>query len=139
SVALLTGAPGTGKTLLCHWLLERLGSGVTSAFLTSSRFGDRTALLQAVLYDLSLPYEGGEQSLRLRLMEFLLHNYGAGKRAVLVLDEAQHLTPDLLEELRLLGNLESGQGKAFQVLLAGQPALLETLCRPELSAFKQRV
>ncbi len=137
--ALLVAGPGMGKTLLCHYLLERLGPDVVSAFLTNSHFNDRSALLQAMLYDLSLPYEGGEQALRLRLMDFLLNNYGAGKRIVLLVDEAQHLTPDLLEELRLLGNLESGQGKAFQVILAAQPGILQTLERPELAAVIQRL
>ena len=140
SLALLTGAPGTGKTLVCHCLLERLGEGVASAFLTHSHFSSRSALLQAILYDLSLPYEGaGEQELRLRLTDFLLNHYRAGSRTVLVVDEAQHLGPDLLEELRLLGNLEGGRGRAVQVVLAGQPGLLETLRLPELAAFNQRV
>src|SRR5262249_39251572 len=81
---LLTGAPGTGKTLLCHRLLEQLGPDVTSAFLTNSHCATRADLLQAILYDLSLPYEGcREQELRLRLTEYLLTNYRAGKRAVL--------------------------------------------------------
>jgi len=137
--ALLVAAPGMGKTLVCHCLLERLGPNVTSAFLTNSHCSDPAALLQAILYDLSLSYEGCEQTLRLRLMEFLLNNYGAGKRALLLVDEAQHLTADVLEEMRLLGNLESGQGKAFQVILAGQPTVLETLQRPELTAVSQRL
>jgi type II secretory pathway predicted ATPase ExeA len=139
-LALLTGAPGTGKTLLCHCLLERLGDGFATAFLTNSHFSSRSALLQALLYDLSLPYEGaGEQEVRLRLTDFLLENYRAGRRTVLVVDEAQHLSPDLLEELRLLGNLEGGRGKAVQVVLVGQAGLLETLRLPELAAFNQRV
>jgi type II secretory pathway predicted ATPase ExeA len=138
-MALLTGAPGTGKTLVCHCLLERLGPGVASAFLTNSHLASRADLLQALLYDLSLPHEGaGEQGLRLRLTDFLLKNYQAGRRAVLVVDEAQHLSADLLEELRLLGNLEGGAGKAVQVILAGQPALLESLGRPELAVVSQR-
>jgi general secretion pathway protein A len=137
--ALVTGMPGTGKTVLCHCLLERLGSVITSAYLTNSHLDDRTALLQAILYDLSLPYEGSEQELRLRCMEFLLENYAAGKRAVLVVDEAQNLMPDVLEEMRLLGNLESGQGKAFQVVLVGQPGVLDTLSQPGLAAVSQRV
>jgi type II secretory pathway predicted ATPase ExeA len=137
--AVLTGAPGTGKTLLCHCLLERLGAGVVSAFLTNSHLRDRTALLQAILYELSLPYAGTEQELRLGLTEFLLTGCRAGRRTVLVVDEAQHLVPDVLEELRLLGNLEAGESKAIQVVLAGQPALLETLRRPELAALAQRV
>jgi type II secretory pathway predicted ATPase ExeA len=136
---LLTGEPGTGKTLLCHCLLERLGPGVASAFVTNSHFPNRAGLLQAVLYDLSLPYQGqGEQELRLALTDYLLKNCQEGRRAVLVVDEAQHLTPDLLEELRLLGNLEAQEAKAIQVVLAGQPALEKTLRRPELAAFNQR-
>jgi type II secretory pathway predicted ATPase ExeA len=139
SIVVLTGTPGTGKTLLCHCLLERLGPGVVSAFLTNSHLPSRAALFQAILYDLSLPYEGGEQELRLRLTDFLLRSYRAGRRVVLIVDEAQHLGPDLLEELRLLGNLEAGTGRAIQVVLAGQAVLLETLRRPELAALAQRI
>ncbi len=138
--AVLVGAPGTGKTLLCHCLLDRLGSDVASAFLTHSHFASRLGIVQAILYDLSLPYEdASEQVLRLRLTDHLLKNFAAGKRTVLIVDEAQHLSMDLLEELRLLGNLEAGPGKAFQVVLVGQPKLLETLNRPELAALNQRV
>ncbi len=139
-VLTLTGAPGTGKTLLCHCLLERLGSGKNITFLTNGRAGSRAGLLQAILYDLSLPYEGrGEQELRLALTEHLLKSYEQGRSTLLILDEAQDLTPDLLEELRLLGNLESRSGKAFQLVLVGQPALLNMLRRPELAALWQRV
>jgi type II secretory pathway predicted ATPase ExeA len=138
--ALLTGEVGVGKTLLCHCFLERLGPQVASAFLTNSRFRDRAALLQAILYDLSQPYQGlGEQELRLSLTDFLLKNYAAGCRTVVLIDEAHHLTPDLLEELRLLGNLEARRGKAIQVVLVGQPSLLETLRHPDLAALSQRV
>jgi type II secretory pathway predicted ATPase ExeA len=139
-VMLLTGEPGTGKTLLCHRLLERLGAETTSVFLTHSHFSGRAGLLQAILYDLGLPYEGrGEQELRLALVDFLLKNYGGGRRAVLVLDEAHHLTPDLLEELRLVGNLEGREGKAVQVVLVGQARLQETLRRPQLASLSQRL
>jgi type II secretory pathway predicted ATPase ExeA len=137
---LLTGAPGTGKTLLCHCLLERLGPDVTSAFLTQGHFGGRAGLLQSVLYDLSVPHEGrGEQELRLTLTDLLLRNYADGKKAILVVDEAHHLSPDLLEELRLLGNLEARQGKAVQVVLAAQPSLAVTLGRPDLVCLSQRL
>jgi general secretion pathway protein A len=139
-MVLLSGEPGTGKTLLCHCLLERLGSDVTSAFLTNSHVGDATGLLQAILYDLALPYEKrSEQELRLALTDFLLQTYAAGRRSVLVMDEAQYLKPELLEELRLLANLESARGRALQVVLAAQPAILETLRRPELAALAQRL
>jgi type II secretory pathway predicted ATPase ExeA len=139
-LALLTGAPGTGKTLLCHCLLERLGPNVRSAFLTNGHLGGRAGLLQAILYDLSLPYAGrSEQELRLALTDSLLENYATGKRMVLIVDEAQFLDVDLLEELRLLANLEARQARAIQVVLAGQPALLETLRRPELRVLTQRL
>jgi type II secretory pathway predicted ATPase ExeA len=137
---LLTGGPGTGKTLLCHCLLERLGSGASTVFLTNSHFRDRPGLLQAVLYDLSLPYQGlGEQEMRLALTDHLLKAYAEGRRTVLVVDEAQHLDGDLLEELRLWGNLEARSGKALQVVLVGQPVLAETLRQPDLAAFSQRL
>src|SRR5262245_57905633 len=72
-LALLTGEPGTGKTLLCHRLLEKAGEGAACAFVTNSHLADRSALLQAVLFDLSLPYEKrSEQELRLALTEHLL-------------------------------------------------------------------
>jgi general secretion pathway protein A len=139
-LALLTGEPGTGKTLLCHCLLERLRPDTTTAFLVNSHLASRADLFQAILYDLSQPYEGqGEQDLRLRLTEFLLKNFAAGRRTVIVVDEAQHLTIDLLEELRLLGNLEAGLGKAVQIVLSAQPSLLHTLRRQELAAFSQRL
>jgi type II secretory pathway predicted ATPase ExeA len=139
-VMVLSGAPGTGKTLICHCLLERLGSRTNIAFVTNSHVGSRAGLLQAVLYDLSLPYEGrGEQEIRLALTDHLLRGYEQGRSSLLIVDEAQHLGPDLLEELRLLGNLEARSGKALQVMLVGQPALLETLHRPELAALWQRV
>jgi general secretion pathway protein A len=138
--AVLTGEPGTGKTILCHCLLDRLGETVTSALLTHSHFPDRASLLQALLYDLSLPHAGrSEQELRLSLTDFLLKTYEAGRRTLLMLDEAQHLGPDLLEELRLLGNLEGRGGRAFQVVLAGQPAILKNLALPELAALNQRL
>jgi MSHA biogenesis protein MshM len=137
---LVTGAPGTGKTLLCHRLIERLGPGVTSAFLPHGRYGGRAGMLRAILYDLSRPHEAAaETDLRLALADFLLANYAAGKTAVLVMDEAHHLGPDLLEELRLLGNLEAEGGKALQVVLVGEPSVLATLGRPLLSSLGQRL
>jgi type II secretory pathway predicted ATPase ExeA len=139
-LALLTGEPGSGKTLLGHCLLDRLGEQVTSAFLTNSHFGTRTGLLQALLYDLALPYEGkSEQELRLVLTDTLLKTYEAGRRTVLVVDEAHHLTPDLLEELRLLSNMEGRRGKAIQIILLALPAIEQTLCLPELAGWRQRL
>jgi type II secretory pathway predicted ATPase ExeA len=139
-LALLTGEAGTGKTIVGHCLLDRLGDQVASAFLTNSHFGARAGLLQAILYDFSLPHEGrSEQELRLALTDCLLKNYGAGQRTVLVMDEAQDLTPDFLEELRLLGNLEGRHGKALQVILLALPSIEDTLRSPELAVLRQRL
>jgi general secretion pathway protein A len=137
---LLTGAPGTGKTLLGQVLVDRLPAECVTALVTNSHLPDRTALLQAILYDLRLPYtDRNEQVLRLRLTEQLLKNCAAGKRTVVVVDEAQHLSPDLLEELRLLTNLEAGSLKALHVVLIAQPEIVETLRQPALAALAQRL
>lgn len=137
---LLTAAPGLGKTLLCQIVLERLGDEVTSAFLTNSHCGDRLGLLQAILYELSLPHEGrGEQEARLALTDFLLKNFSAGRKTVLIVDEAQHLTPELLEELRLLSNLEARGGKALQVVLVAQPEIADVLGLPSMAGLLQRI
>jgi type II secretory pathway predicted ATPase ExeA len=139
-ILLLTGAPGLGKTLLGYVLLERLDKEVASAFLTNSHFADRSAMLQAILYDLGLPYEdASEQALRLRLTEQLLKYCAAKKRTILVIDEAHHLSADLLEELRLLANLEAGSGKALQIVLLAQPKILQLLQQPGLESLHQRI
>jgi type II secretory pathway predicted ATPase ExeA len=136
----LTGTPGSGKTLLGHCLVERLGPEVQPLFLTNSHVSDRISLFQAILFDLGLPYEGkGEQELRLMLTNHLLQAFTTGRPTILLVDEAQHLSADLLEELRLLGNLEGRSGKALQIVFLGQPAFLEGLKRPELTAFRQRL
>jgi general secretion pathway protein A len=139
-VLLLTGAPGVGKTLLGYVLLERHDKEAASAFLTNSHFADRSAMLQAILYDLGLPYEdASEQGLRLRLTDQLLKNCAAKKRTILIIDEAHHLNADLLEELRLLANLEAGSGKALQIVLLAQPRILQMLQHPGLESLQQRI
>lgn len=142
----LTGGPGLGKTLLAHALLDRAGvrpgeaGDAEAVFLTGTPSRDRAGLFQALLYDLSLPHEGrGEQEMRLALIEHFLTRYAAGVRFLLVIDEAQHLTVEQLEELRLLGNLEGAKGKVVQVVLIGSPTLLATLALPELASLRQRV
>jgi type II secretory pathway predicted ATPase ExeA len=142
----LTAPPGLGKTLMGHCLLDRLGirpgenDQVETVFLTGTPGRDRAGLLQAVLYDLSLPYEGrSEQEMRLALVDHLLKQYAAGGRMLLLVDEAQHLVVEQLEELRMLGNLAWRSTGALQVVLLGQPDLLETLARPELASLRQRL
>jgi type II secretory pathway predicted ATPase ExeA len=139
-VLLLTGQPGTGKTLLCHCLLDRLAAGTNTVLLTNSHLRDRAGLLQAILFDLSLPYEArSEQELRLALTDHLLANLAHNRSTILLVDEAHHLSADLLEELRLLGNVEARSGKGLQVILVGQPHLADRLQAPELLALRQRI
>ena len=136
---LLTADPGLGKTLLCHCLLQRTGAP-RSAFVTNSHLPNRVALLQAILYELALAHEGrSEQELRLALSDDLLAHCAEHGPTLLLVDEGQHLAPDLLEELRLLANLEGGQGRALQVVLVAQRRLLDTLARTELASFRQRL
>jgi type II secretory pathway predicted ATPase ExeA len=137
---LLTGAEGTGKTLLGQLALERIARGTATAFLTNSHFGGRSALFQALLFDLGQTYETrGEQDLRLALTDHLIRTFKPGRPTIVVIDEAQHLDTDLLEELRLLGNLESSAGKALQVILIGLPCLLDRLALPALAPLRQRI
>jgi type II secretory pathway predicted ATPase ExeA len=137
---LLAGAPGTGKTLVCHRLLDLLGEEVESVCLTNTHIRDRADLLQAILFDLELSHvDKSEQEMRLTLIDHLLHSFSEGKRTVLIIDEAQHLGTDLLEELRMLSNLEGQQGKAVQILLVGQPDLLEVIATAELASLRQRL
>jgi MSHA biogenesis protein MshM len=137
---LLLGAPGTGKTLLCHRLIDSLGETVECVCLTHTHLADRAGLLQSILFDLGLEHAGkSEHEMRLALIEHLMQGFAGGKRTVLLIDEAQHLGVDLLEELRLLGNLEGSGGKAVQVVLVGQPELLATLESPRLRSLRQRL
>jgi type II secretory pathway predicted ATPase ExeA len=139
-LVLVTGAPGTGKTLLGLLLAERLGPGAVTAFVPHSRLRAPAELFQAILFDLGEPFLGlSEQELRLTLTDWALHNAAAGRRLVVIVDEAHLLGPDLLEELRLLGDLEGPAGKAVQVVLLAQPVIFGALGRSELAALAQRL
>lgn len=138
SMMLLSSEAGMGKTLLCHCLLQR--SQQRCAFLTNSHFADRSALFQAILYELEHPIPNEhEQRLRLTLTDYLLQSWAKEGPLLLMVDEAHLLTEDLLEELRLLGNLESEEGRAIQVVLVGQSSLKEKLDTPQMTSLRQRV
>src|SRR5262245_17912678 len=137
---LLTGAPGTGKTLVGLLVAERVGADAVTAFVPHGRLRVPAELFQAVLYDLGEPFRGlREQELRLALTDWALRNAAAGRRLVVTVDEAHLLGPDLLEELRMLGNLEGPGGGAVQVVLLAQPVILGALGRPDLAALAQRL
>jgi type II secretory pathway predicted ATPase ExeA len=138
--AALTGPAGSGKTLIAHRLLEDLSSSFGVIWVSNTHLRRPADLFQALLFDLELPLHSvGEQELRLRFIEHVLQLYQSGRGTVVVLDEAHLLAPRLLEELRLLGNLEAGLEKAFQVVLIGQPALADSLALPALYGLRQRI
>ena len=137
---LLSGEAGTGKTLLAHLLLDGMEEGTRSAFLTHGSYRKRSELLQAVLFDLGLPYqEMNEQELRLALTDSCLDYFKTDGPTVIVIDEAHLLPLALVEELRLLSNLDGKDGKAVQIVLIGLPSILETIEQPGLKIFRQRL
>jgi type II secretory pathway predicted ATPase ExeA len=140
-LALLTSAPGLGKTLVGRVLMQRLDlPEAACATVTNCHLANCAALLQAILFDLALPFAGmTEQEMRLTLTAHLLQTAAAAAPTLILVDEAHHLAPNLLEELRLLTNLEADGVRALRVILSGQPILLETLNRPELSSLRQRL
>lgn len=139
-LALIDGDPGCGKTLVALTFLEGLDRATPRVMVPAPRFARPADLLQALLFDLGAKYHGlTEQELRLAVTEQLLGALVAGGPAVVAIDEAQHLGPDILEEVRLLGNLETRSAKAAFVVLVAQPTLRERLGRPDLAAFAQRV
>jgi type II secretory pathway predicted ATPase ExeA len=139
-VMLLTGEPGLGKTFIAQRFLEQLGTSVTTLSLTNGHLRDRVSLLQAILFELGLPFDlVGEETLRLAATEELLKRFAGGTSVLISVDEAHHLNSDLLEELRLLTNLEGPAGRALQVLLVGQPSIVDTIEQPELACLSQRL
>jgi type II secretory pathway predicted ATPase ExeA len=137
---LLTGDAGTGKTLVARRLLEGLDEPVRCVLLTNSHVARKGDLLQAILFDLGLPYQGlTEQVARLAVTESCLEHYRQGGKTLIVVDEAHHLSADVLEELRLLSNLEGKDGKAVQVLLVALPEIDAAIDEPGLLALRQRL
>ena len=121
AVAVIRGEPGTGKTLLGLRFLEALPENTRRVIVHAPPHARPVELLQAVLFDLGHPYQGlSEQELRLAVHGELLTDLADGRRAVLVIDEAHHLSTEAGEELRLLGNLESREAKAVFALLLAQ-------------------
>ena len=135
----LTGEVGTGKTTLLHALLGQLDSDTESAFLFNPRLD--TLDFFAILFDelgIGTPCETKGEYL-LALNRFLLSRLEKNQVTILIIDEAQNLSPEMLEEIRLLSNLETATSKLIQIMLVGQPELNELLARPELRQLRQRV
>lgn len=135
----LTGEVGSGKTTLCRALLASLDDEVKTALILNPTFSD-TELLRAMLNDFGLSPEHGDRLAYVEcLNEFLLDNYRQGMNVALLIDEAQDLAPDVLEQIRLLSNLETDQHKLIQIVLCGQPELKKRLNRPDLRQLRQRI
>jgi len=137
---LLTGEVGTGKTTLLNKLLDWLrGQRVATAFIFNSQL-NVPELFDYMLADFGIQCESRLKSQALlSLYYWLLNRYKAGETAVLIIDEAQNLSPEVLEEIRLLTNLETATEKLLQIVLAGQPELEQKLNLPQLRQLKQRI
>ncbi|WP_139559213.1 ExeA family protein [Methylotetracoccus oryzae] len=138
---MLSGEVGAGKTTLCYSLLENLGGDVDVAFIMNPRLG-AVELLAALCDELHVPYPPATESCKVlidALNRFLLENHSKGRRTVAVIDEAQHLSTDVLEQIRLLTNLETPTTKLLQIILVGQPELSDLLARREVRQVDQRI
>ena len=136
----LTGEVGTGKTILLRTVLNSfVQKHLSSAFVFNPRF-DVLDFLEFVLTDFGIcPQSRTKSGMLLQLNHWLVDRHREGGICVLVIDEAQNLSPELLEEIRLLTNLETGSEKLLQVVLAGQPELDEILRQPNLRQLQQRI
>ncbi|MFN6979852.1 MAG: ExeA family protein, partial [Gemmobacter sp.] len=139
-VTLITGEIGAGKTTLLQQLLRALGSEVRVGLIANAQ-GDRGELVRWVLHALGQPAPQGADYVELfgQFQNYLIAEYAAGRRVVLIFDEAQNLSRESLEELRMYTNINTGKDELLQLVLVGQPELRDTIRRPDLVQFAQRV
>lgn len=137
---LLSGEVGTGKTTLLNKLLDWLHRHrVATAYIFNSRL-DEVQFLDFMMADFGISCKSSLKSqVLMQLNHWLLERYRAGETAVLIVDEAQNLSPEVLEEIRLLTNLETATEKLLQIVLSGQPELEHKLQKPELRQLRQRI
>lgn len=139
-ITLITGEVGTGKTTLIHQLMTQHRDDVTIG-LVANAHGDRGELLRWVLLALGLPVDPGTHYVDMygQFQAYLVGEYAAGRRVVLIFDEAQNLSRDVLEELRMFTNINAGKDELLQLIIVGQPELRDVVMRPDLRQFAQRV
>jgi len=138
---LLTGEVGTGKTTVCRCLLEQLPENTDIAFVLNPKLSVEE-LLATLCDELGINYPEVSASVKVfvdRINAYLLDAHAKGRRTVLILEEAQNLSTDVLEQLRLLTNLETNQRKLLQIIMVGQPELQDQLARPEMRQLAQRI
>jgi putative secretion ATPase (PEP-CTERM system associated) len=136
---LLTGEVGSGKTTMMRNLIKRLNGNVTLSKVFNTRVSSEQ-LISMINEDFGLDVAGKDKITLLReLNDFLIEQYADKRQPILIIDEAQNLTPELLEEVRMLSNLETARCKLLQIILVGQPELRRTLAQPELRQLRQRI
>ena len=135
----VTGEVGSGKTMLCRMLLERLPANVETLYLANPSLS-RQEILGAIADELGIPTDGkATHSLTRALQDALIERYGAGKRVVMLIDEAHAMPAESLEEIRLLSNLESKATKLLQIALFAQPELDERLAANDMRQLRERI
>lgn len=135
----ITGEIGSGKSTLIRHLLDEIGNEITVGLVSNTHrtFGE---LLQWVLLAFNLEYRDKKKvELYQTLADFIVKEYSQNRRTVLIIDEAQNLDAEALEELRMLSNINADKNQILQLILVGQPGLRETLKLPELHQFAQRI
>ncbi|MEL6570598.1 MAG: AAA family ATPase [Pseudomonadota bacterium] len=139
-ITLITGEVGTGKTTLIHQLISAQRDDVTIG-LVANAHGDRSELLRWVLLSLGQPVDHDAHYVDMygQFQTYLVAEYAAGRRVVLIFDEAQNLTRDVLEELRMFTNINAGKDELLQLIIVGQPELRDVVLRADLKQFAQRV
>jgi MSHA biogenesis protein MshM len=135
----VSGEVGSGKTMLCRVLIERLPAHVDTIYLATPSLA-RDEILHAIGDELELKFSNDRTSVALReLQEHLIRRYGEGRRVVIVIDEAHAMPDETLEQVRLLSNLESNRHKLLQIVLFGQPELDATLAKRSLRQLRDRI
>ena len=135
----ITGEIGAGKTTVCRALLNKLDDNNEICLIINTHLNSKELII-AILEDMRVPYKSGTKiKLLSQLNDFLLKKMEEKKNVILIVDEAQNLTPSVLEEVRMLSNLETDTEKLIQIILMGQPQLKEKLRLKELEQFRQRI
>lgn len=136
----ITGDIGSGKTTVCRTLLNRLPVNTQVALITNTHVNSKDLLL-TLLEDLEIPHQPNwaKSKLLSALNDYLISQLHAGHNVVLIIDEAQNLKPAVLEEIRMMSNLETETEKLIQIILIGQPELKDTLALARLEQLRQRI